>query len=119
MKPIRIAIIGFGKIAADQHVPSIAGNPRFALVASSSRSGEGAAQIFTDWREMLRTVEGLEAVAITTPPSVRHEIARECILAGLHVLLEKPPAATLSEIDISRASPKRRARLSSLLALAA
>ena len=39
------------------------------------------------------------AVAITTPPSVRHEIARECILAGLHVLLEKPPAATLSEID--------------------
>ena len=99
MKPISIAIIGFGKIAADQHVPSIAGNPRFELIASSSRSGEGVAQTFTDWREMLRTVEGLEAVAITRPPSVRHEIARECILAGLHVLLEKPPAATLSEID--------------------
>jgi D-galactose 1-dehydrogenase len=99
MKPIKIAIIGYGKIASDQHVPSIAGNPRFELVATSSRSGEGVEAMFTDWRQLLREVEGLEAVAITTPPSVRHEIARECILAGLHVLLEKPPAATLSEID--------------------
>ncbi|HJU77184.1 MAG TPA: gfo/Idh/MocA family oxidoreductase, partial [Sphingomicrobium sp.] len=41
MKPIRIAILGFGKIAADQHVPAIAANPRFELVASSSRSGKG------------------------------------------------------------------------------
>jgi predicted dehydrogenase len=99
MKPIKIAIIGYGKIASDQHVPSIAGNPRFELVATSSRSGEGVEAMFTDWRQLLREVEGLEAVAITTPPSVRHEIARACILAGLHVLLEKPPAATLSEID--------------------
>ena len=38
MKPIRIAIIGFGKIAADQHVPSIMAGPRFKLAASSSRS---------------------------------------------------------------------------------
>ena len=99
MKPIKIAIIGYGKIASDQHVPSKAANPRFELVATSSRSGEGVEAMFTDWRQLLREVEGLEAVAITTPPSVRHEIARECILAGLHVLLEKPPAATLSEVD--------------------
>jgi len=99
MKPIRIAIIGYGKIASDQHVPSIHGNPRFELVATSSRSGEGVEAMFTDWRELLRSVEHLQAVAITTPPSVRHEIARECIQAGLHVLLEKPPAATLSEVE--------------------
>jgi D-galactose 1-dehydrogenase len=37
MKPIRIAIIGFGKIAAEQHVPAIEANPRFELAASSSR----------------------------------------------------------------------------------
>jgi len=88
VKPIRIAIIGFGKIAADQHVPSIQGNGRFELVATSSRSGQGVAQSFTDWRELIRTVEGLEAVAITTPPGPRFEIARECALAGLHCLLE-------------------------------
>ena len=79
MNPIRIAIIGFGKIAADQHVPSIAGNGRFELAATSSRSGNGPAQSFTDWRKLLREVEGLEAVAITTPPSARHEIASACI----------------------------------------
>jgi predicted dehydrogenase len=98
VKPIRIAIIGFGKIAADQHVPSIEGNSRFQLVASSSRSGQGVGQTFTDWRELIRKVDGLEAVAITTPPGPRYDIARECILAGLHCLLEKPPAAGLAEI---------------------
>lgn len=98
MKPIRIAIIGYGKIAEDQHLPSIQANPRFELVATSSRSGQGAARKFTEWRELIRTVDGLEAVAITTPPEPRYEIARECIQAGLHCLLEKPPTAGLAEI---------------------
>ena len=99
MRPLRIAILGFGKIAADQHVPSIAANPRLELVATSSRSGQGLGQLFTDWRELIRSVEGLEAVAITTPPGPRYEVARECMLAGLHCLLEKPPTATLAEIQ--------------------
>jgi predicted dehydrogenase len=98
MKPIRIAIIGYGKIAEDQHRPSIEGNERFELVASSSRSGQGVGQTFTDWRELIRTAEGLEAVAITTPPGPRFEIASECIAAGLHCLLEKPPAAGLAQM---------------------
>ena len=98
MKPIRIAIIGFGKIAEDQHVPSINADPRFELVASSSRSGLGVAEKFANWRELIRATEGLEAVAITTPPGPRYTIARECILAGLHCLLEKPPTAGLAEI---------------------
>jgi predicted dehydrogenase len=99
MKPIRIAIIGFGKIAQDQHVPSIAANGRFELAATSSRSGKGPQPCFTDWRELIRTVPGLSAVAITTPPRPRYEIARACLEAGLDVLLEKPPCATVSEID--------------------
>jgi len=98
MKPIRIAIIGYGKIAEDQHVPSIRANARFDLVATSSRSGQGVERSFTDWRALIREVEGLEAVAITTPPGPRYEIARECLLAGLHCLLEKPPTAGLAEI---------------------
>lgn len=98
MRPIRVAILGYGKIAADQHVPAIHGNPRFELAATSSRSGQGVAQTFTDWRELIRSVEGLEAVAITTPPEPRFDMARECIAAGLHCLLEKPPTAGLAEI---------------------
>ena len=98
MKPVRIAIIGYGKIAEDQHAPSIRGNARFELAATSSRSGQGVAQTFTDWRELIRNVEGLEAVAITTPPGPRFDIARECVAAGLHCLLEKPPTAGLAQI---------------------
>jgi D-galactose 1-dehydrogenase len=112
MKPIKIAIIGFGKIAADQHAPSILGNGRFDLVATSSRSGQGLAQIYTDWRELIRWTAGLEAVAITTPPGPRFEIARECIEAGLHCLLEKPPTAGLAQIaDLELLADEKRISL--------
>lgn len=101
MKPIRIAIVGFGKIARDQHVPAITRLPRFELAATVSRRGEGVEGVpsFTGHGEMLAAVGGLEAVAVCTPPSARYAIARDCIAAGLHVLLEKPPAVTLGEIE--------------------
>ncbi len=112
MKPIRIAIIGYGKIAEDQHLPSISANPRFELVATSSRSGQGVGEKFTDWRELIASIEGLEAVAITTPPGPRYAIARECIEAGLHCLLEKPPTAGLAEIaDLDRLAQAQRVTL--------
>ena len=99
MKPIGIAIIGFGKIAADSHVPAIEGNDRFRLLATSSRSCAGPRPCYADWRQLVAEVEGLEAVAITTPPGPRTEIAAECARAGLHVLLEKPPTVTLGEAE--------------------
>jgi predicted dehydrogenase len=101
MKPLRIAIVGFGKIAADQHVPSIAGHPRLELAATVSRQGAGPKdlQSFTSYQDLLAAGLGLDAVAITTPPSVRYDIAAACIDAGLHCLLEKPPTVTLSEIE--------------------
>ena len=101
MRPIRIAIIGFGKIAHDQHVPSIALIPRYALAATTSRQGNGHPGVpcFRDHREMLASGLELDAVAIATPPSVRFDIARDCIAAGLHCMLEKPPAATVSEAE--------------------
>ena len=99
MKPIRTAIIGFGKIAEDQHVPAIAGNPRFELAGSVSRQGNGPAPNFTSAEDLLAAVSDLEAAAITTPPGPRFEIARLCIERGLHLLLEKPPCATLGEVE--------------------
>jgi D-galactose 1-dehydrogenase len=98
MKPIRIAIIGYGKIAEDQHVPSINANPRYELAATSSRSGQGVGEKFTDWRELIHSVKDLAAVSITTPPGPRYTIARECVQAGIHCLLEKPPTVGLAEI---------------------
>lgn len=99
VRPLRIAIIGFGKIAVDQHVPAIAAHPRLELAATVSRSGNGPKPSFTSHEELLRAMSDLDAVAITTPPSARYDIASACIEAGLHVLLEKPPAETLSEIE--------------------
>jgi D-galactose 1-dehydrogenase len=65
---------------------------------------EGVRHAFKDWREML-ALRDLDAVAICTPPQPRHEIARAALEAGKHVLLEKPPAATLSELaDLERIS---------------
>src|SRR5215208_4967207 len=92
----RIAIIGMGKIAHDQHVPVIAKNPNFELAGVVSQPG---VPVFALPRELYDKIRNLDAVAICTPPQVRHVIAREALAAGKHVLLEKPPAATLSELE--------------------
>lgn len=99
MRPLKIAIIGFGKIAGDQHLPAIKANPRLEFAASVSRSGTGPEPRFTSTEALLASGIALDAAAITTPPSVRYAIARPCIAAGLHLLLEKPPTVTLGEIE--------------------
>ena len=99
---IRIAIIGFGKIARDQHVPAILADPRFELVAVASVERPPALEVpwFASTAELIEGMRGqLDAVAVCTPPQVRHAIACDAIAAGLAVILEKPPAGTLGEID--------------------
>jgi predicted dehydrogenase len=98
MSPIRIGVVGMGKIARDQHLPAIEGNPHFELAATVERAGAASDLNFTDYRDMLRSAD-LAAVAITTPPGPRYAIARDCLEAGKHVLLEKPPTASLAEIE--------------------
>lgn len=102
MGPHRIGIIGVGKIGRDKHIPSIAANPAFELVAVSNVAGvapDEVPDVFDTYQQMLEAAAGVQAVAICTPPGVRHVIARAALLAGKHVLLEKPPAATLGEIE--------------------
>ena len=97
----RIGIIGFGKIAQDQHAPSIAEVGRFELLAVSNGGKApppAGAKAFDTYQEMLKAVPELDAVAICTPPGPRRAIAADCLAAGRHVLLEKPPAGTVSEV---------------------
>ena len=96
---IRLGIVGVGKIARDQHLPAIAENPSFALVATASRDGgvDGLVN-FESIEAMLADGPALDAVAICTPPQGRHAIARAALEAGLDVLLEKPPGATVGEV---------------------
>ena len=44
---------------------------------------------FPDWKSMF-TQEGVEAIAIATPPETHYAIAREFLVRGLHVFVEKP-----------------------------
>lgn len=93
-----VGIIGFGKIARDQHAPAIAASADFRLAAVvTSGAGPDGVPTFRDWRAMLDAA-ALDAVVVATPPGPRPEIACACLARGLHVMLEKPPAATLGEV---------------------
>lgn len=99
---IRIAIVGFGKIARSEHLPAIAANPDFRLVAVIAPHGADDCEVpvFATLGALLKAMPGeVDAVSLCTPPRVRHAIALEAIAAGLAVLLEKPPAATLGELE--------------------
>jgi D-galactose 1-dehydrogenase len=100
MRIYKVGIIGLGKIAHDQHLPVIAGNPGFALAAITSQRGlsAGGVPTFRSPAEMYRAIPDLDAVAVCTPPQARYATAREALGAGKHVMLEKPPTATLSEL---------------------
>ena len=98
--PIRLALVGMGKIAHDQHLPAIAANSSFQLVATVSRHGEsvGGLPFFHDIQELAASGLAVDAVSLCTPPQVRRAIAEYAIDQGWHVFLEKPPGATLAEV---------------------
>ena len=100
MQPIRMGIVGVGKIARDQHIPRIAANPAFQLVAIASRHGSVAGVAnFPSLEAMLAGVPGLDAVAICTPPQTHYDMAKQVLNAGRHVLMEKPPCASLMQLE--------------------
>lgn len=111
---IRVAIIGFGKIAADQHLPAIAADSRFELAAVATPAGDPGIGVpwYADAADLLAAMDGAaDAVAICTPPSARHDLARDALLAGFDVLLEKPPTTTLGELDALEALARERGRV--------
>src|SRR5690606_21037640 len=101
--PLKIGLIGLGKIAVDQHIPSIRSNPALELVAGCSPHArpEGV-QAYPTFEAMIEAHPEIEAIAICTPPQIRHKIAAQVIATGRHVFLEKPPAATLGEAEAIR-----------------
>jgi D-galactose 1-dehydrogenase len=98
--PITIGIVGFGKIAQDQHVPAILGNARFRLSAIvDPASGAAPVPRYRNIEALLAAADAPAAVAICTPPQARYAVARCALERGTHVLLEKPPAVTLNELE--------------------
>jgi D-galactose 1-dehydrogenase len=98
--PIKLAIVGVGKIVYDQHVPAINANAgHFALVATASRNNTiDNIPSFPTIEAMLEARPDIEAVSLCMPPQYRYAAAYKALAAGKHVFLEKPPGATLSEV---------------------
>jgi D-galactose 1-dehydrogenase len=108
---LRLAIVGFGKIARDQHVSAIAATSGVTLAAIASRHAAlPDLPHFTTLDDLLRAGPPIDAVALCAPPQVRRDQAAAALAAGKHVMLEKPPGASVSELDplIALAAQARR-----------
>jgi D-galactose 1-dehydrogenase len=101
MSPIRVAVVGLGKIARDQHLPAIEGNSAFRLTAvvdpGRASDIEGVA-CFENLDALFQQGPVVDAVVLCTPPQVRYALATKALAHGAHVFLEKPPGATLAEV---------------------
>ena len=99
MAPRKIALVGIGKIARDQHIPSIAASDDWDLAAAVSRHGtvEGVPN-YTEMAQMLEAHPEIGVVSLCLPPVPRYDYAIAALQAGRHVMLEKPPGATLAEV---------------------
>ena len=110
MQPVRTAVIGVGYLGRF-HAQKYASLPESQLVAVADSEPEARARVaaetgctaVADYRELLGEVE---AVSIATPTPLHHEIARQCLERGLHVLVEKPitetPGQARELIEIAR-----------------
>jgi D-galactose 1-dehydrogenase len=97
---LRIAIVGFGKIARDQHVAAIAATPGATLAAIASRNASlPDLPHFATIEDLLAKGPPVDAVSLCTPPQVRRAQAVAALSAGKHVMLEKPPGLSLGELD--------------------
>lgn len=108
----KIAVVGLGKIATDQHLPCIAKNADFKLVAGVSRHAKlDNVACFESLGDLISSGMAIDAVALCTPPSVRLAMARQALDAGYHVLIEKPPTPTLGEMFAMIDYAKAKARV--------
>lgn len=97
-------MIGTGWWATSYHLPALSEHPRAELVGVvdvDSRKAEtaarrfGAAHAFTDHRELLDL--GVDAVVIATPHHTHFALARDALVAGADVLVEKPMVVSAAD----------------------
>jgi predicted dehydrogenase len=104
--PLRGAIVGYGFISEQGHVPAyaMAGASQFEIVAVADccaarreRAHEALphARIYESHEALLERERGrIDFVDVTTPPRDHARVARDALRRGLHVLCEKPLATT-------------------------
>lgn len=103
MAKLRVGVVGIGYLGK-YHVEKYASLPEVEIVGLADiipeRAQEWArkvkAEAYTDYHELLGKVQ---AVSIVVPPDKHYAIAKDFLMAGCDVLLEKPMAASLAEAD--------------------
>jgi scyllo-inositol 2-dehydrogenase (NADP+) len=99
---INVALVGFGFAGRVFHAPIISAVPGLVLHAILERSGNEAAlhypqaQIVRTMDELL-AIDEIQLVVIATPNVSHYPLARECLLAGRDVVVDKPFTTTYRE----------------------
>ncbi|RWZ51414.1 Gfo/Idh/MocA family oxidoreductase [Halobacillus fulvus] len=104
---LNVAIIGCGGIANAKQMPSLVKLDTVELVAfcdlieeraqqAAGDFGIGAAQVYTDYQELLKDAS-IDVVHVCTPNKSHAEISIASMKAGKHVMCEKPMAKTAEE----------------------
>jgi predicted dehydrogenase len=112
MEPIRVGVIGVGSLG-QHHARVYAELPGARLVGVADVDEARAAAIAArhgcrsaaDYRTLIGAVD---AVSVAAPTLLHHDIAMACLEAGLHVLVEKPLAATVQEARNLAVAASRR-----------
>lgn len=101
--PIRIGVIGVGNMG-QHHTRVLSLLKEVELVGVSDINVERGidtaskfqVRFFEDYRELLPFVD---AVCVAVPTRLHHEVGITCLQAGVHVLIEKPIAASIAEAE--------------------
>jgi predicted dehydrogenase len=102
LQPINVGLIGFGFAGRTFHAPVIGAVDGLRLTAILQRTGNDAANAYPDVRiarslEELLASESIQLVVIATPNISHFDLARQCLLAGRHVVIDKPFATAYAE----------------------
>ena len=102
---IKTALVGFGKAGEFLHAPFIKNNPSFELIKIVERTPKLAAvayphaEIVRSYDDVL-TDSAIELIVLTTPNETHASLAEHALLAGKHVVVDKP--FTIYEADAKR-----------------
>jgi len=105
-KKLRMAAIGLGWVALNRHIPTLVRNPNIELVGIISSDAKkvdfalkqlGPIQSAVCTDGLVDWLDKVDAVVIGTDPTSHYSLAKNMLLAGKHVLSEKPMAMNLSE----------------------
>jgi len=112
------AVIGCGSIAQHMHIPGYAGCPGVRLVAACDPEPARRKEVerlcpglrtYDDYRKLL-SAERVDVVSVASPNCFHAEHACAALRAGAHVLLEKPAAVNMKEIDRIRQAVRTSGR---------